>query len=315
MSPKMARAFAPATVANVGVGFDILGFALHGIGEYASVEKIERSKQVILEPIEAYPKISTDPRFNTATAGLLQLIEDKKLNFGFRVRLEKNIPVGSGMGGSATSAVASIVAANALLKKKLTQQELLHYALIGEEVASGSRHGDNIGPCLQGGLNFVRSHPQAQITKIKTPSQMRCVLILPETSINTKEARGILKSTLSLSQLVDQTANLAGFLLGCVQNDFSLIRNSLKDVVIEPQRASLIPEFYGFQNAALKAGALGCSISGSGPAIFALAESTPKANKVLKAMRDFALEKKIPLQGFWMTSLASKGAHLVRTKK
>lgn len=314
MSIKVVTAFAPATVANVAVGFDILGFALSGLGEVARVERIDKSFGVIITPTQGFPEIPTDPRKNTATAGLIRLINEKKLNFGFRVTLEKIIPVGSGLGGSSTSAVAALIAANALLPKKLTRAELFDYALTGEQIASGSRHADNIAPCLEGGLVFVRSQPSIQALKIPTPKSLRCVIILPDVAIHTKSAREILKNEVSLKAMVEQTANLSGFLLGCISGDLKLIQSSLKDAVIEPQRAKLIPSFYEFQNAALTSGALGCSISGSGPALFALAGSQRQAEKTRRALLATAETLNIKLRGSWISPINGKGAHVLSVK-
>lgn len=303
-----ARAFAPATIANVAVGFDILGFAVSGLGEEAIVRKIGKSPQVILNPVEGYPDLPLNPEKNTATAGLLQLIKDRKLKFGFEVTLKKTIPVGSGLGGSALSSVAAVVAANALLAKKLKPEELLHYALIGEQIASGSLHADNVGPCLHGGLVLVRSHPQVRVTRIKTPASLRCVLILPDLRIDTKAAREILKPQVDLKKMIEQTSNLAGFLVGCLKSDFEMMKESLRDVVIEPQRSVLIPGFGKIQQAALAAGALGCSISGSGPAMFALAANPQKAVKIQKAMQAAAVQAGLQIRGSWVSPVSAKGA-------
>lgn len=309
MKIRSAKAFAPATVANVAVGFDILGFALAGLGETAIVETTESG--VTIEPVEGFPSIPLEPTHNTATAGLVQLIKDKKLSHGFNVRLKKDIPVGSGLGGSSTSAVATIVAANALLKKKLEPAELIHYALIGEEVASGSRHADNIAPCLLGGLVFVRSQPEISFEKVKTPNELRAVVVLPDLTINTSEARKILSETVPLKAVVAQTANLSGFLLGCMKGDMKLIHRSLEDVMIEPQRARLIPSFTRLQVAAKEAGALGCSISGSGPAIFALAKSQADAVKIKKRLDSEAEVHGLRLRGSWVSAIAKQGARVV----
>jgi len=186
--------------------------------------------------------------------------------------------------------VATIVAASRLLKTPLTIDELLHYALIGEEVASGARHGNKIAPCLHGGLVFIRGATSVtggtagmDFVKIPTPKQLHCVILLPAIQINTKQARSILKKNVPLASMVQQTSNLAGLILGCVKNYFSLICSSLKDAVIESQRASQIPSFYEFQKVAVRKNALGCSISGSGPAIFAWAESPADAREIQQA--------------------------------
>ncbi|MBK7962823.1 MAG: homoserine kinase [Bdellovibrionales bacterium] len=312
-SKQRASAFAPATVANVAVGFDIMGFALEGLGEVATVERIplaDQASPVIIGPIKGFPEIVTEPEKNTAGAGLLRLIQDQKLKFGFRVQLVKQIPVGSGLGGSSTSAVAALVAANALLDKSLSPHQILEYALIGEEVASGSRHADNVGPCLLGGLLFVRSFPRLSYAKIKTPSIVRVVILLPKLSIKTKEARQILKPEVPLSRVIEQTANLTGFILGCVSKDLQLIRESLRDAIIEPQRAALIPGFSRIQLAAMNAGALGCSISGSGPAMFALALDQKTAVKIQKQMRVACHAAGTPVYGSWISGISKRGAHL-----
>lgn len=315
MANKIARAFAPATVANVAVGFDILGFALENIGEIAIVEKIESRPEVLIKPITGFETLATDPLKNTATAGLVRLIKEKKFSFGFNVRLKKTIPIGSGLGGSSASAVATIIAANALLTKKLSLDEMLDFALTGEEVASGVRHADNVGPCLYGGLVLVQGHSDFFISKIKTPTSLRCVILLPDISIFTKEARGILSPLVSLPKMVEQSSNLAGFVLGCQTGSLELIKRSLHDVVIEPQRSKLISGFNCLQEAALSAGALGCSISGSGPAIFALAGNDQQALKIKKQFINAAKKENIKVKNTWISPISKKGAHILRLKK
>lgn len=315
MANKIARAFAPATVANVAVGFDILGFALENIGEIAIVEKIEGRPEVLIKPITGFETLATDPLKNTATAGLVRLIKEKKLLFGFNVKLKKTIPIGSGLGGSSASAVAAIVAANALLTKKLSLDEMLDFALTGEEVASGVRHADNVGPCLYGGLVLVQGQSDFFISKIKTPTSLRCVILLPDISIFTKEARGILSPLVSLPKMVEQSSNLAGFVLGCQTGSLELIKRSLHDVVIEPQRSKLISGFNSLQEAALSVGALGCSISGSGPAIFALAGSDQQALKIKKQFINVAKKENIKVKNTWISPISKKGAHILRLKK
>ena len=304
---KSATAFAPATVANVAVGFDILGFALKGLGETATVERIKQPTVVVM-PVAGHADIPVDPLKNTASAGLVRLREDKKLPFGFKVILQKEIPVGSGLGGSAASAVAAIVAANVLLAKKLSRAELLEYALVGEAAASGARHGDNVGPCLEGGLVFVRSHPQVELVKIKTPPSLRCVIALPKLSVKTREARGILQPHVPLKTAVQQTANLTGFLLGLANKDMELIGRSLNDEMIEPQRAGLIPCLPHLKEAAYQAGALGCSISGSGPAVFALVDGESTAKRVLKLWKVTAEVHDFTLVKAWVSPLSCPGA-------
>ncbi|MCM2278863.1 MAG: homoserine kinase [Oligoflexia bacterium] len=283
-----AAAFAPATVANVGVGFDILGFAIDGLGDRVTVSRTPFAGRVEIEGVAA-PQgmdIPADPARNTATAGLLHLAEELAVPHGFRVRIEKGIPLGSGMGGSAASAVAGVVAANALLDRPLPREKLLHYALIGEAVASGSIHGDNVAPCLLGGLMLVRSVAEGaeDVVPLPVPAELRCVVVHPGFRLDTREARAALAPDVPLKRHVAQSANLAGLLAGLYRSDLALVGRSLADVLIEPQRARLIPGFEAVKRAALGAGALGCSISGAGPSVFAWVDSEAVAKRAKEEM-------------------------------
>lgn len=311
-------------VANVGVGFDILGFALEGIGEFATVEKINsisdkksgssQSPQVIIEPISGYPELPTDPLKNTAGAGLIQLIADKQLDFGFRLRLEKQIPVGSGLGGSSTSAVAALVAANAFLDKKLTYDELFHYALIGEAVASGSRHADNIGPCIVGGLLYVRCQPKLIYTSIQTPKELQVVILLPKLSDQDKGSSQSIAGSGPAHYCGRADRKSRWIYFGLHKEGFFSDTGIFARCNDRPQRSSLIPGFAEIQNSALAAGALGCSISGSGPAIFAWAESSKAAENISKKMLGQANQSGLAIQGSWISPISSRGAHLVEGK-
>ncbi len=312
---RVVRVFAPATVANVAVGFDLLGFAIDGIGETIEMERIDGRAEIIIEEVPGYPDLPRVPVENTATAGLVQLISDMKLNFGFRIRIKKEIPIGSGLGGSAASAVAGIFAANQFLKKKLKPPELLHYALLGEEVASHALHADNVAPCLHGGLVFAGPAPEFRIHRIRTPKSLACAVLLPDLQIKTSESRGQLKRLITLAQHVEQSANLVGFLMGCVEGDFDLMRRFLRDVIIEPQRAPQIPGFDEFKYLALKCGALGCSISGSGPAIFALTENMKVAKRVELEWRKQAKMLRVPIRGTWSSAISKRGARLLPATK
>src|SRR6202012_4964133 len=189
--------------------------------------------------------------------------------FGFEMQIEKGIPLGSGLGGSAASAVGAVVAANALLPEPVSKLELLKFAMQGEKVASGSLHVDNIAPSLFGGLVLTVGIDHPRVKQIPVPAGIKSVIVHPHMFLSTKQARAILKRTVELSEFVWQTANLAGFISGCYTNDLDMLRESFEDVVIEPQRAALIPGFADVRRAALSAGALGCSISGAGPTCFA----------------------------------------------
>ena len=307
---KTATAFAPATVANVAVGFDILGFAVDAVGDKVTVSKIDSAGKVEIETVSGNAEIPKDPEKNTATVGLLKLCKDLKLKHGFKVSIKKGIPLGSGMGGSAASAVGAIVAANALLNRALTQEKLIEYALEGESAASGSKHADNVAPCLLGGLVLSRSVDPFEFVRIPFPKKVLCVLVHPDVQVNTREARGILKAELSLKDHVKQSTNLAGFIASCFQTDTDLMEKSLHDLIIEPQRAHLIPAFEQVKAAALGNGAIGCSISGSGPSMFAFATNTENAGKIKKAMLSAFANAGIQADG-WISRVRTKGAKLI----
>jgi homoserine kinase len=304
-----ATAFAPASVGNVAIGFDILGFAIDTLGDRVTVTRREAPGVEIAAVrgvAEAVPLEACD---NTAGRALLALQDAVRPRFGFRVEIDKGIPLGSGLGGSAASAVGAVVAANALLPQPLGRLELLQFAMAGEALASGARHADNIAPCLFGGLALTVGIDHPRVKQIPVPAAIRAVIVHPHMFLATAKARAILKLSVELSDFVWQTANLAGFISGCYTDDLDMIRASFQDVVIEPQRAALIPGFNEVRRGAMEAGALGCSISGAGPSMFAWTlEATAPA--VLAAMRrEFARQSLATDQ--WVVELRSPGARLV----
>jgi homoserine kinase len=306
-----ATAFAPATVANVAVGFDILGFALDVTGDQATVTRIPE-RQVRIAAIHAPEGLSLpfDPRKNTATGGLISMIERLGLTHGFEVTIRKGIALGSGMGGSAASAVASGVAANALLDSPLPLLELMPFLLDGESLASGSRHADNLAPCLLGGLQLVRSLDPMDIISIPIPDELHCVLVHPHVEVETRGARGILRHEVPLGDFVHQSANLAAVISACHRGDYALLARALEDRIIEPQRAHLIPEFHAAKRAALAAGALGFSISGSGPSVFAWVEGEARAIQVKDALGQVYQRARVAVD-LWHAPLSKPGARLL----
>jgi homoserine kinase len=265
-------AFAPATVANVGIGFDILGHTVEAIGDRVRLRRIE-ARIVRIAAIDGIAgALPVEPERNTAGRAVQAMLEDLGLDHGFEMEIDKGVPLASGLGGSAASAVAAVVAANALLARPLPPLRLLKYAMQGEIVASGSLHLDNIAPSLFGGLVLTVGIDEPRVKRIPVPPSLRCVIVHPHMHLGTREARAMLKADVSRSDFVWQTANLAGFISGCYSNDLDMIRDSFNDVIIEPQRSSLIPGFQDVKGGAMSAGALGCSISGAGPTVFAWSE-------------------------------------------
>lgn len=307
---EWATAFGPATVGNVAVGFDIMGHAIEGPGDRVKVRRIEQPIVRLKSITGIDEQLPMDPLKNTATVGLVKLIEALKLPFGFEVEIEKGIALGSGMGGSAASAAAAIVAAGALLDQPLALSDRFRYAMIGEEVASGGIHGDNIAPCLMGGLVLVRSVDPIDVIRIPVPHTLRCVLVHPHMRIDTREARGVINKDVALKDFIAQSANLAAFVAACHGDDRALMARSLKDLVIEPQRAKLIPGFATVKAAAIDLGALGCSISGAGPSVFAWCTPDVKATTLRDAMVAAFKNAGLEAEG-WVSTINGLGAHLV----
>ncbi len=280
---RAATAFAPASVGNVGVGFDILGHTIAGPGDRVTVRRVNERGVRIVEIRGSDVALPMTAELNTAGAALIALDNAHALRCGFEIEIEKGIAFGSGMGGSAASAVAALVAANALLEPPLERRALYPFALDGEAVASGSRHGDNVGAMLLGGL--VLSTPD-RLVSIPVPTRLHCALVHPHAIIETRAARKALEGSYDLSTFVAQSAHLAQLLAGCYAGDLDLIRSGLDDVLIEPRRMALIPGFRAVKRAALDAGAVGASISGAGPSVFAWCDGERAAQAIAIAMRE-----------------------------
>ncbi|WMJ68993.1 homoserine kinase [Stenotrophomonas sp. 24(2023)] len=302
----IARAFAPASVANVAVGFDILGHAIAGIGDTVSVRRIDEP-EVRIEAIHADGMaLPTDPARNTAGAALLALREGLGLAHGFALEIDKGIPFGSGMGGSAASCVAALVAANAVLDAPLPREALYPFALDGEAVASGGRHGDNVGPLLLGGLALCTAR---QLVRIPVPDHWHSLLVHPQAVLETRRAREALQGHYALGEFVAQSANLGLVLAGCHRGDAGLVRAGLRDVLIEPRRAGLMTGFAAARDAALAADAMGAGISGAGPSVFAWFESAALAHAAAPQVRAAFAEAGLDSQA-WVSPLNAAGACL-----
>lgn len=309
MTLSRATAFAPASVGNVAIGFDILGFAVDALGDRVTVTRSPTPGVRITGSSGVVSDLPTEPEKNTAGRALMALNVAVKPDFGFEMHIEKGIPLGSGLGGSAASAVGAVVAANALLAKPLSKLELLMFAMQGEAVASGSMHADNIAPSMFGGLVLTVGIDQPRVKQLPVPTGVKAVIAHPHMFLSTRQARAILKREVAMSDFVWQTANLAGFISGCYTNDLDLIREGLNDVVIEPQRRQLIPGFSAVRNAALVSGALGCSISGAGPTMFAWVLGD-QAEAVRAAMvAEFA--RNGVETDHWIVPVQSSGARIV----
>ncbi|MFO1465127.1 MAG: homoserine kinase [Steroidobacteraceae bacterium] len=303
-------AFAPATVANVGIGFDILGHTVEALGDRVRIRRIDEPTVRINTITGIAGQLPVVPEQNTAGRAVQAMHQKLQLRHGFEIDIDKGIPLGSGMGGSAASAVAAVVAANALLEEPVPRIQLLRFAMEGEVVASGSVHVDNIAPCLFGGLTLTVGIDDPRVKNIPVPSSLRCVIVHPHMYLGTREARAVLKSDISRSDFVWQSANLAGFISGCYSSDLDMIRDSFNDVIIEPQRQSLIPGFKDVKRAAMSAGALGCSISGAGPTVFAWVEF--QYAEAVRGAMVAAFARHDLKSDHWISPIENYGARVVR---
>lgn len=304
-----ATATAPATVSNLAVGFDILGLSLTGMGDRITVRRVD-TPGVHIGELTGESDVPGDPAQNTATAGLLALWEDRSFDFGLELDIEKGVPLHSGLGGSAASAVAAVVAASAVLPTPLTLPERFHYALLGEQRACGQRRGDNIAPAMMGGLILVRSMDPVDVLRIPVPHDMGVVVVHPRVEVEVRRARQLLSDEIDMTDFVAQSANLAGFVGGCFRDDRALIGRSLQDLIVEPQRAHLIPGFSEVKEAAINRGALGCSISGAGPAMFALHDFHTEGSAICQAMIEAFEAAGVEADGL-ISPLNGMGAHIV----
>lgn len=280
------KVFAPATVANVASGFDVLGFALEKPGDTVELT-VKREKQVRVVKITGDNGILPfDTKKNTAAVAVEAFLKRINYPFGIEIVLHKQMPLSSGLGSSAASSVAAVYGANILAGEPLKKNDLLNFTLQAEKVACGAAHGDNTAPSLLGGFVLIRSYDPLDVIKLPVPEGLSCAVAHPHTEVNTGDARKILKKEVSLSKAISQWGNLAALVAALYKKDLTLLGRSLKDVIVEPVRSLLIPGFDRVKAAALEAGALGCSISGSGPSVFALCSDPASARKAGFAMQE-----------------------------
>jgi len=279
---KEVKVFAPATVANVSCGFDILGFAIEKPGDEIIARFVNRKGLAITQITGTKgKKLPFEVGKNTAGYAALRLLKHlDEENRGIEIEIHKKMPFGSGLGSSAASAVGGVMAINELLDCPLEKKDLLRFAVEGEQIADGAFHADNVAPSLLGGIILIRNNQELDVHHLPVPENLHAVVVHPKIEILTKDARAVLSENVSLKKTVEQSGNLGGLIVGLFNSDFNLITRSLQDVVIEPQRAMLIPHFYKVKEKAILAGALGCSISGAGPSIFTLCSNTSTAENV-----------------------------------
>ncbi len=284
---------ASATVSNVGCGFDVMGFATD-ITSDEIVVKLTNRKGITISKISGdRGRLPYDVNTNTCTKSMLAILKSLQLDLGLDVKISKKIGFGSGLGSSAASAVAGAFALNELLGRPFTKLEILNYAMEGEKIASKAIHADNVAPCLFGGFILIRSYNPIDLISLKPPKKLFCTIIHPQLEIKTSEARKILGKSILLKTGITHWGNVGALVAGILTEDINLIGRAVHDEIAEPKRAALIPGYFNIKTAALNAGAKGCNISGSGPAIFAFSENEMNAWEIGKAMKKAADKQKL----------------------
>jgi homoserine kinase len=300
---------APATIANLVCGFDVLGLALEAPYDVMTLE-LQEQPGLLIEHADGFG-LPTIPEENVAGAALIAMLEQITDAPGLKLTIDKRIMPGSGLGSSAASAAGAVFAANQLLGKNFSANDLIRFAMFGEKVASGVKHADNITPCLLGGVTLIRSILPLDVISLDAPA-MFITVVHPQIEVRTSDARQILKKEVPLKLAIKQWGNIAALVAGLMQGDHDLIGRSLEDVIIEPARSILIPGFDRIKIACLEAGALGGGISGSGPSIFMLSKSQQTALEVEQVMQDIYKNIGIDFRTY-VTSLNKKGITITET--
>ncbi|TDQ10099.1 homoserine kinase [Pedobacter metabolipauper] len=283
---KSVRVFAPATVANVVCGYDVLGFAVNAPGDEV-IMKLTGGTGITLSKITGDDgKLPLDPEKNTVSASVKHYLDYiGQPDLGIDIELHKKMPIGSGLGSSSASTVAGLFAVNTLLDNLLNTKELVPFAMKGEELACGYGHADNVAPALMGGFVLIRSYTPLDIISLPFPENLHAAIVYPEVDVPTKDARQMIRSKVLLKDAVTQWGNVAGLVSGLFMNDYELIGRSMTDILVEPVRSILIPDFYQLRELAMDAGAIGFGISGSGPSVFALTKDAETAGKITKSLQ------------------------------
>lgn len=307
----MIAVFAPGSVSNVACGFDVLGFALDEPGDVV-VASPQESPGVSIAAIHGDDgRLTTDPRRNTASAAVIALLQRLETTRGIALTIHKGLPLASGIGSSGASAVAAVVAANELLGRPAPMTLLLECAMAGEQAGCGSIHPDNVTPSLYGGFILARSAQPPDIVRLPVPEGLACAVLHPRFQIETGAARTLLGDQVGLKEATRQWANLGALVAALYTSDLALLSRSLVDHIAEPKRAALVPGLAAIKSAAVAAGALGCSLSGSGPSVFALAASMELARAAGEAMqRAFAEHSDIGAD-LWVCPVGRQGARVV----
>ncbi|MDC0230863.1 homoserine kinase [Aureispira] len=309
---KKICAFAPATIANLSVGFDVLGIALDSLGDQVELTINGTVNNKIIEIINGN-NLPIDIQKNCCSVVIRKMQEHLKSFQGVNIRILKGFKSGSGLGSSSASSAASVYAYNTLMGNPFTEQELIAFAAEGERIACGSAHADNVAPSIIGGLVLIRSHNPVDVIRLPIPDHLHAVLLFPDVKINTSDSREVMQKNISLETACGQWANLGAFVASLYQNDLKLLTRSMQDLVVEPIRSLFIPKFQELKNAALNNGALGFGISGSGPSVFAIAAGRVEAEMIEKAMCIEFEDTSIEIMSFVESLNGNHGCRIVES--
>lgn len=281
------KVFAPATVANVVCGFDVLGFAVNAPGDEVMMRMTNKPGVQLIKITGDEGRLPLDPDKNTVSASVQHYLQHiGRADIGVEIELHKKMPIGSGLGSSSASTVAGLFAINTLMDNLLSNKELIPFAMKGEELACGYGHADNVAPALMGGFVLIRSYEPLDVISLPFPEDMYAAIVYPEVDVPTKDARQMIRSKILLKNAVTQWGNVAGLVSGLFMKDYDLIGRSMVDVLVEPTRSILIPDFYKMRTLALDQGAIGFGISGSGPSVFALTKDEETARTITLSLQN-----------------------------
>lgn len=299
MKKNQVHVFAPATVANMVCGFDVLGFALDEPGDEVRMKLVADRGVRLVSVTGDEGRLPREASKNTVSASVLAYLRHiGRMDIGVEIELYKHMPIGSGLGSSSASTVAGLFAINTLLGHSLSKAELLPFAVQGEELACGHGHADNVAPALLGGITLIRGYNPLDVIKLPAPPSLFASVVFPHVDVPTRDARQMVRANVSLRDAVTQWGNIGGLVAGLYSNDYDLIARSMHDGIIEPTRAILIPEFYEMRRLALASGALGFGISGSGPSVFAFAKSKGTAGQITAALQELLRGQGVDSYGY-----------------
>tara|TARA_R110001599_G_scaffold335402_11_gene552413 strand:+ start:23050 stop:23994 length:945 start_codon:yes stop_codon:yes gene_type:complete len=310
MDKQKVTAFAPATVANVSCGFDILGFAIEDLGDKVSVSLSDTPGVRVVKITGDNGKLPYESEKNTCSVAVKAMVDNLGFKGGLEIELYKGLPLGSGMGSSAASAVAALMATNALLGNPYEKKDLLPFGIESERIACGAGHADNISPSLLGGFVLIREYKPLDVIPLHVPRGLYCTLIHPHLELNTSDSRSVLRRNVTLQDATTQSGNIAGLVAGLFQEDMGLISRSLNDVIAEPSRSILIPGYDEVKVGIIPAGALGCGISGSGPTMFVLSPNEEVAWEVSRLAQQVFDKIQLPID-LYVSAINTRGAYII----